>query len=213
MLSIQRDWADDEVKQLIQYAPNSTKEQLTELFPERTWPSIRMKAHRLHLLGNRPFNLRCWRPSIDITSLPETEKAYIAGFLDGEGTISMDSRGLNQKLIYIRPYIKVTSTNREVIEYISTIFERNMDVTKYREWKTAFNVRITSLKGVLNVLETILPYLKVKKRQAELLINYCKLRMKHVRERGWGGPKYSDDEMKLFYEIRALNKKGVVRNT
>lgn len=209
------DWVPEEVEKLVQFGPNSSREELLALFPNRTWPSIRAKAHRVKI-GNRPFALRAVRKLIDLSILPETDRAYIAGFFDGEGTVSMDSRGKNGKIIYIRPYLKIECTDKPVIEWFSKIFDRNLN-----EWEpsqpnrqNSYSVRVTSLRNVLKILSQLLPYLKIKQRNAQLLIQYCELRLKHLGEhKGWGPPKYSEDEMKLFCEIRALNRKGTVRNT
>ena len=107
----------------------------------------------------------------------ETDKAYIAGFIDGEGSIGLrachSSRGYTYDSYLIR--IKVAQTNEDVLQWIKTMtgvgsVRQRKDVPGYRrawEWYLAG-------RNALKVLHEIYPYLRVKRIQAEIAFEFEK---------------------------------------
>jgi hypothetical protein len=100
----------------------------------------------------------------------DVEAAYVAGILDGEGSIS---------LIRIRksrlpsPQVAVTSTDRELLEWLKLRFGGSIIQKRRRlpihsqayEWKLADRL-------ALNVIELARPYLVIQRkiRRADLLL-------------------------------------------
>ncbi len=103
--------------------------------------------------------------------LNKTDLAYIAGFLDGDGSLMMqikkrsDSKRGNRFMLTICFY--QDTRHEKPLFWIRKIFgigyisRRNDGMTE---------LRIQGFRQVKNVLVNLLPFLKFKKRQAELII-------------------------------------------
>jgi len=108
---------------------------------------------------------------------PQSVKmAYWAGFIDGEGTIKLIKRRPDSKRInysYI-PYLAVANTNKEIIEALKAYWKTGTIWHKKPfkpNHKPAFAWYASSAKAIF-ILRQLLPYLRVKKSQAELLIEF-----------------------------------------
>jgi hypothetical protein len=109
-----------------------------------------------------------------------TTLAYIAGLIDGEGSIRMvksyDKAEWSPKYT---PHISFTNTNRESVELVSefigndNIFTHDSGKYGYKGRKICFRVQKSGKEAVANILRKLLPYLLIKKRNAELLIEYA----------------------------------------
>jgi len=138
------------------------------------------------------------------------EIAYLAGVIDGEGSITINkaSKGL------LRPRIDICSTSKEFLEYLLGIMRKHGIDTGYflqerkvpKNHKRAYHLIWDTQKNVLKILEKIYPYLFLKRRQAKIVIDFCKSRLSNGRKRF--GKKYSEYELKLYYEIKELNRRG-----
>lgn len=98
--------------------------------------------------------------------IPETEWAYLAGFIDGEGCISCTTFKT-----HIRPRVKITQREHRVLEDLHDLFEVGNLTTFSRPGKWASNNggmiwNITAHNEVLWVLRHVRPHLKLKHRQA-----------------------------------------------
>ena len=101
------------------------------------------------------------------------EKGWLASAIDGEGSIRMVGK-------YNTVSVSVCNTNKEFVEYAHKLCDAK---TKIREdnrhignRKTLYEVQIHSKEDILNVLPQILPYLIIKKNQAEKAIEVSKLK-------------------------------------
>ena len=83
--------------------------------------------------------------------------------------------------------------------------------------KRCYQFKICRRKDVLYILEIILPYLIVKRKQAKLLLEFCKLREnkiaknqedKNLKHKNQYAP-YSIEERKIFDEMAYLNAKNM----
>lgn len=152
----------------------------------------------------------------------ETEKAYWAGLLDGEGSIGLYTHNQPPRKpeehsvyrlgycwnSYVRIYL---GKGKEVLEEIARTYNGRMKARKQNVFgkaekttKMIWSVEFDSCKKIKPFLTDITPYLKIKKRQAELLLEYCRLR---------GGvytPVENDLEkiVKMSDEIKQLNTGG-----
>ncbi len=110
---------------------------------------------------------------------------YIAGFFDGEGTISRNTSGFR---------ISMPQTNQEVLEKIRHFsgLGNICKVTKRKShWKDSWTYYITKQKNVLIFLKGISPHLVLKKDLADntipelkLIVNKQKLKiLKHENRR------------------------------
>ena len=94
--------------------------------------------------------------------MTEFDKAYVAGFFDGEGYISIEKKQLNLR-------VGIANTNKDIMEWIHINFGGQMqkvNAEKYKH-KPCYLWRASS-KQAENFLKYIYPFLKVKKLRAEI---------------------------------------------
>jgi hypothetical protein len=140
-----------------------------------------------------------------MNTLTETEKAYIAGFVDGEGCISIArqkkfrSISLSYSLVFT-----ITQADKTVLEYICSI----LGIGKiYWNGSSKSYQLIFPPKNTIDVLSLILPYLRVKKKQAELAFEFN-------NNANWSKGKKIDQETndireKYYLEMRNLKDNGL----
>ena len=103
--------------------------------------------------------------------------AYLAGIIDGEGTIRIGGAKCNEKNRNTRYYasISVGMTDKAVIQLLVETFGSKMRIERVRipnrkdvyRWGTSGNI------AVPRIIEKLLPYLIIKKQQAELVLQFC----------------------------------------
>ena len=149
----------------------------------------------------------------------EADIAYIAGLIDGEGTIRMNAfkEKANWNPKYM-PYISFVNTNMEVIELVKeflnakTIIRHSPGDKGFKGNKVCYKVQKSGPKSVIKPIETLLPYLRIKKPQAILVLEYCKKYDPTAKE----GKYISKKELKfrdsIYKQIKALNCYKSTRN-
>jgi hypothetical protein len=196
-------WSVEEIEVLKKYYGKIRSEEVARMLPGRSTMSVRMKAIRLGLKSN--LNLRKPWYSLRKLNLSSEELAYIAGFIDGEGEVSFFPVKKGGRR-YWHPLIKISNTNAEVIEWLRTSIGGRISCTRKNErCKPCWTLTISGYTGTYYLLKKLLPYLIVKRRQAEILLYYADLAK--------GGEARSSEKMlKLVEEARSLNAKGVKKN-
>lgn len=106
--------------------------------------------------------------------MTEVEKAYIAGFVDGDGSIGLrkchSERGYIDTLVRLR----VTQASKEILDWIGL----TTGAGTVRQWARCSNRHRSrfewycSGRKALAVIREIYPYLLVKKLQAEIVLKY-----------------------------------------
>lgn len=140
--------------------------------------------------------------------------AYLAGIFDGEGTITI-TKTWRKDTVDHWPTVQITWTNitkqAELSEELKKRFGGYLKYYRPKQGKGKEIVfwRLQSRKSV-RFIKLLLPYLRVKKRHAEVIIRYSKLQGDN-RKRGarWEAPKNLKEKEKLLKEIRNLNKRGI----
>ena len=129
-----------------------------------------------------------------------TERAYVAGIIDGEGYIEFKQKDRIRHDRPGKPIHKVWSVRLEVpqvdgrlIDYLmETTREGHRDIKRYPnnpEWQDQHRWRV-SYRGVYRILKQIRKYLIVKQEKAELVINhYDKIFSKKTFGKGGFGVK------------------------
>lgn len=135
--------------------------------------------------------------------MKETDWSYIAGFIDGEGCISLQLIG-KYKSVVLR--IGIRHTNKKILEYLKNSFGGTLcDVThnRFPHWKPSYDWSITG-NAAVNLLSKIEPYVRIKIDQIDIAMAWHYLRSH--------GGKTSDehkDKMQLLVDqMHWLNKKG-----
>ena len=103
--------------------------------------------------------------------LTEIEKAYLAGFIDGEGSIGIQQ---DSHARYGRICLRISNTNEMIIRYIRDLIGFGAVVFIKRQkdkWQDAYSYQVASYQCKI-VLEQLLPYLKVKRELGELALEF-----------------------------------------
>jgi len=164
-----------------------------------------------------------------------TEKAWLAGILDGEGwvgfSLSKDERSKTRRTIIVKTEIKINNTDKAIIDKCIAIFKklgvnpyiRNMKVKKIR--KRVYEVSTKNMTGVPKILRATLPYLTGNKHQrAKYMLEFIKLRkrsgMIEIPPKlytGTGPRKlvapYTDREVELVEKCKQLQNPGSSETT
>jgi len=145
----------------------------------------------------------------------ELDKAYLAGFIDGEGTVTAVFRltaSSRREAVHCR--LSIPNTSLEILEWIQERFGGVMHYKNSLPKKANFK-KVYSLywggEKCYPVLRDVLPYLKIKHRQAEILLELSALvipREGGLRRKGvtpWLHVKRGE----LVIELKSLNLRGV----
>lgn len=123
--------------------------------------------------------------------MTEIEKSYIAGIIDGEGSIMLQKFHNNQ---FPAPYVSIASTTLELLEWIQVAVgkgsikaTKNYNVDRHKNSYTYF----LKYDAAIELLKSVYPYLVIysKKKRANLIIT----RYKDVTPRNG---RYSEDLLK-----------------
>jgi hypothetical protein len=134
--------------------------------------------------------LDAWDAQSDLRTLKRPtnlQLAYAAGIIDGEGSISLTWNSSRLTKDGSRPstapmlYLQMANTHRGVIDWFVRTFGVGTVIVAYRpkrpNHRTAYGWRVRN-RGACAVLEMLLPYLIIKRPQAELGIRAQKLARK-----------------------------------
>lgn len=150
-------------------------------------------------------------------NLKETEKAYIAGFFDGEGHVSIQKKKPNPPR-WKNPSYKlvatITNTNEGIVEAINGQFQFTghkhgpyKQQSNFKHGKPIFQLTFTG-SDCQEFLKAILPYVIVKHKQAEVALNFNLLGERTCPNKGLTESDLREREH--FYQLlKHLNHKGV----
>jgi len=137
-----------------------------------------------------------------VIPLVELERAYVAGIVDGEGTVTLMKYHKNETPI---PYVSVANNNLQLLEWIKhrcggLIASKK----KYKPHHSDSYVWSVHYDRALRFLKEIVKYLIVKKPQTTLILS----KYKSVTHRaGKYTPEMLSNKMKLVARIRELNQR------
>ena len=152
----------------------------------------------------------------------KTKRGWMAGFMDGEGLITIGKQiRRNRPSPAFRAYAGACNTNRRVLEifpeyYGGKIYRVNEKRTDEMGGKWADQYQwYCPISSTKRFLLDILPYLRLKKKQAILVLEFIQNKKAFARGKrmGRGGSSPLTQEEIDFRErlrrrVRLLNKKG-----
>lgn len=150
-----------------------------------------------------------------MTNIKDTDLAWLAGFLDGEGTIGI-SRCNNkmQPHPYLRPHLQAPNTDRRLIEHMGRIIEgvtgKTQSITRPpmpAGQKTMYRLRVGTQWELAILIPLLLPYVVSKKRQSQLVLEFCQRKL--GRNGGHRWYEFKEQDEAAYLECLALNKRGV----
>lgn len=135
---------------------------------------------------------------------------YLAGFFDGEGCLTINKQNRGGRYISQEYKIRVivTNSNIDILNVHKNIFGGKIYIRKAkngRNHKISYQWHISN-QTAYNFCKTMVKYLILKKKQAELLINFYEKRISNeypikIEE--------LNRREKILQEIRILNKRGI----
>jgi len=134
--------------------------------------------------------------------LDEVVKAYLAGIVDGEGTVTLMKHHKNETHI---PFVGIANNNLKLLQWIKSIVGGNICAKKKRlpHHNNSYVLNIRQDRA-LRFINEIKKYLIVKRPQAELITK----KYKAVTHRaGKYTPEMLKNKMLLVAKIRKLNQR------
>ena len=142
------------------------------------------QAKVARVLGVSPTTVRKWLARYGVASRPqhvtkrlikdltETDKAYLAGLLDGEGWMGIYSAP------YPRPRLVIGNTDRKMLAWLKGI-GGSVRASKSRGKRKPFYVwDPNSYLDIEYILESTIPYLTTKRDQAVVVLEFIQERLK-----------------------------------
>jgi len=156
-------------------------------------------------------------------SISPVDLAYAAGIVDGEGTVSIaeyapkweeHNRNARRKSPQFRCYLTVSMTDIEVPLWLAETFGGSVNTYKQKNKRHKDQHRwVLQNRCAAECAAMLLPYMKTKRRQAELLANFYMDSRFTVRIGGGSSAQLtqSDIDARREYstEVRSLNQRGV----
>ena len=127
--------------------------------------------------------------------------SYVAGFIDGEGTITFARCRTRVGNPSLKPRIIVGQKKPEVLYLIQ---EKVGGGHVLQQPGGLFVWQADGLRLHLDLMSRLQPLLIIKKRQAEILVEFCKCRLAVLG----GNQTYDQHCLDLDIEMRALNLRG-----
>ena len=138
--------------------------------------------------------------------LPVSDLAWAAGFIDGEGTISVYGR--SDRINEFRVTIQAVNTKRAALEKLQGMFGGTVHdmhrVTPGKNWKPSFYWTLSYEKAAA-AIRLLLPFLVIKRPQAELALEARAFVGQPGRKRG---ESQVQSLRAISNRFRALNLKG-----
>lgn len=136
--------------------------------------------------------------------MKNTDKAYIAGFLDADGSISIIHHKRSNGSVNYDTKVRITNTYEDTIERIRDMIPyKSVKVYKrdrrQPNYATSYDLVLNSREDIADLLEDIYPYLITKKDRASLMIEYCRSRCNHPKKC------YTSNELELRERLCKLN--------
>lgn len=163
-------------------------------------------------------------------TVSEAEYGWLAGIIDGEGSISINRSLSHRTTIVYCARVQVPNTNQLIIDKARSIFDRlgakgHVEKRQYgnnMRWKICSIITLNSAKDIEILLPLIIPYLVGKKRHAEILYRFVHSRLQRRSERkqtitfastgriatSTRFDKYNAEEISCYDQLVFLNKKG-----
>lgn len=132
-----------------------------------------------------------------------TDLAYLAGLIDGEGTICIFIHNDRMRLI-----LTVYNSHAECLQWVQTTFGGRFRQVKRRrrDWKPSY-VWETGWQHAAGILRAVLPYLRIKKLQAELFLA-CAATCSRQANRGGVAPELTRLRQDFAKRVQELNRTG-----
>ena len=135
--------------------------------------------------------------------MTKTEKAYLAGIIDGEGTVTLTRCHKNRTP---SPQVSVSNNDLELLEYIRDITNCGQIHAKKKtkpHHQQSWHWQTHSVSDSLRILKEIHPFLRVKRKQAYLILKHYK---EVTPRNGRYSPELLEKKKHLVETVQGLNR-------
>ena len=98
--------------------------------------------------------------------------SWLAGFIDGEGSIGIRRNAYKKQRFSYKPYFSLAQKNRNVIDFIQSKIGGLIAVDKGKPNCFYHHFFIYNRDKLQDILPKLIPFLKIKNKQAELMLEY-----------------------------------------
>lgn len=155
---------------------------------------------------------------------------YIAGVIDSDGYIGLarqrESRRRGNITESYKPIVTVTQAQPEALDFIRSLVggSNGKNKSSNNNHRPLYRWGFYSNKTTSDFLRVIEPYLKIKRKQAQLVMEFCSLRMEAIADKvvlrdnqgkfrkGSSKNTYTGIEKELWEQILKLNQTGGIPN-
>lgn len=149
-------------------------------------------------------------------TLEEKDLLRLADYIDCEGTIALQHWNRGKKGVHsYQPKVSVFNTNPVFAQHVVDIYNRlgikvYIETQKRKpEHKVVYRLVVLGISRVKKLLELIKPYLLIKRAQADVVLEFCDIRITASKiGRGRQVP-YGQREFELQQQMGLLNLRGV----
>jgi hypothetical protein len=171
-------WSTEDLEKLKVIYPTSPLTSLSEAFPDRSLSSM---YHKAEDLGIERVPSARWLTGKNLNLTP-AQAGYIAGIVDGEGSINTyKHRGV------LTPQLNISNTDRNMLETVQIMIKGKGSIrvsshtgqvskTGPKSSKPCYRLWITNYDDIRQVLESIEPYLIIKKFKAQSVLQLLRER-------------------------------------
>lgn len=144
-----------------------------------------------------------------IKPLSEVDKAYLAGIMDGEGSISI-SRKTDPTMksgFSFRPCIEISNTDKPLMDWIASttgLGAIRLYVDHNPKHRPAYKWSLWSNQAN-QFLNAIRPYLITKRERADIVIEFIKA---HSGGKAYLTTEQIASQTAIYDQMKALNKRG-----
>lgn len=130
---------------------------------------------------------------------------YIAGFFDGEGSLSFSVGKTNKEHRVFRLFLSLSNNNYEVLEKAKSFLEMGTIHTKPSKNPNARTSHLFQVSGfkILPILKELLPRIIIKKQQVALAIAFIEHRQSGKLTRT-----YTEEDVQFVAKMRKLNNRS-----
>ena len=140
--------------------------------------------------------------------MKDTDKAYLAGIIDGEGSIGIDNHA-GHRTPSVR--ITITNTNMNMLAELKALWGGSLTTRRIRVvgWKASSDLLWGGSLSTGKILRAIKPYLKAKREQCRVALQFNKTVNKRYAGTGGGVPlEIQEYRQELRKQMLELNKRG-----
>ena len=129
---------------------------------------------------------------------------YMAGIIDGEGTVRIAKSIPKNGRVHYSPNVQVSMVDKEPLQLFAVLYGGNITLQKPAKegYQPVYNWQASNKDRAEKLLTDVRPYLLIKKRQADLLLEFISVFPRY-------GPRgsNSESEKEIYYDLcRILNR-------